>query len=45
MEVKSFPSDPTTLKEQDELRRLLLSWLSGQSTVAVDIKPTEKKEK
>jgi hypothetical protein len=43
MEVKSFPSDPTALKEQEELRRLLLSWLSGKSTVAVDIKPTDGK--
>jgi hypothetical protein len=45
MEVKSIPSDPVSLKEQDELRRLLLSWLSGQSTVAVDIKPAKDKAK
>jgi hypothetical protein len=43
MEVKSFPSDPAALKEQDELRRLLLNWLNGKSAVAVDIKPTEGK--
>jgi hypothetical protein len=43
MEVKSFPSDPAALKEQDELRRLLLNWLNGKSAVAVDIKPIEGK--
>lgn len=43
MEVKSFPSDPAALKEQEELRRLLLRWLNGESTVAVDIKPPENK--
>lgn len=37
MEVKSFPSDPSALKEQEELRRLLLRWLNGEATVAVNI--------
>lgn len=45
MEVKSFPSDPAALKEQEELRRLLLRWLNGESTVAVDIKQPEGKSK
>ena len=42
MEVKSFPSDPTAVKEQEELRKLLLRWLNGETTVAVDIKQPEK---
>lgn len=37
MEVKSFPSDPAALKEQEELRRLLLRWLNGDASVAVKL--------
>ncbi len=38
MEVKSFPTDQDTLTEQEELRKLLLRWLKGEITVAVDLK-------
>lgn len=37
MEVKSFPSDPAALEEQEELRRLLLRWLNGDASVAVKL--------
>lgn len=37
MEVKSFPSDPVAVKEQEDLRRLLLSWLKGDASVAVKL--------
>lgn len=42
MEVKSFPSDPAALKEQEEIRRLLLRWLNGEAAVAVDIKQAKE---
>jgi hypothetical protein len=44
MEVRSFPSDPAALKEQDELRRLLLRWLNGEASVAVDVNQPNKKD-
>lgn len=37
MEVKSFPSDPVAVKEQEDLRRLLLRWLNGDASVAVKL--------
>jgi hypothetical protein len=42
MEVKSFPADPATSKEQEELRKLLLRWLNGEIKVAVDVNQLEK---
>lgn len=41
MDIRSFPSDPATLKEQEELRHLLLRWLNGKATVSVDLKSDE----
>ncbi len=42
MEVKSFPTDQDAVTEQEELRKLLLRWLNGESTVSVDLKSEMK---
>lgn len=42
MEVRSFPVDEEGLKEQAEMRKLILKWLAGDSAVGVEIKQDDK---
>jgi predicted nucleotidyltransferase len=42
MEVKKLPIDPAIVKEQEELRRLLLGWLNGEKSVVVEMKSSDK---